>query len=126
MADNLIIVKSMAFAVRCVKLARYLRETYREYDLASQILRSGTSVGANAREALRGQSRADFHAKMSISLREAEEADYWLDLLHQADYLSEKEYQSLKVDCVEICKLLMSIVKSTSKSPNQTNNKPKT
>lgn len=66
---NIIAVKSMNFAIRCVKLSRYLRENYHEYELASQIVRSGTSIGANVREALRGQSRADFRAKMSISLR---------------------------------------------------------
>ena len=120
LGENIVIVKSMAFAVRSVKLARYLRENYREFDLASQILRCGTSIGANAREALRAQSRADFHAKMSISLREAEEANYWLELLFQVEYISEQEYMSMKIDCVEICKLLMSIVKSTSKQ-----NKPK-
>jgi four helix bundle protein len=113
--ENIVAVKSMNFAVRCVNLARYLRENYQEYDLASQILKSGTSIGANVREALRGQSRADFRAKMSISLREANETQYWLELLMNVDYLSTKEYNSLQYDCIELCKLLMSIVKSTSK-----------
>lgn len=115
LSDNIIIVKTMDFAVRSVKLAKYLRDQYHEYDLASQILRSGTSIGANAREALRGQSRADFHAKMSISLREADETCYWIELLFRSEYISEKEYTSMKTDCEEICRLLMSIVKSTSK-----------
>ena len=118
--ENTVAVKSMNFAVRCVNLARYLREKYHEYDLASQILKSGTSIGANVREALRGQSRADFRAKMSISLREANETQYWLELLMNVDYLSLKEYESMQYDCIELCKLLMSIVKSTSKE-----NKPK-
>ena len=83
--------------------------------MASQILKSGTSIGANVREALRGQSRADFRAKMSISLREANETQYWLELLMNVDYLSLKEYESMQYDCIELCKLLMSIVKSTSK-----------
>ncbi len=113
--ENVVAVKSMNFAVRCVNLARYLREKYQEYDLASQILKSGTSIGANVREALRGQSRADFRAKMSISLREANETQYWLELLMNVDYLSLKEYESLQYDCIELCKLLMSIVKSTLK-----------
>ena|SRR3712207_54276 len=114
--DNIIVVKSMNFAIRCVKLARYLRENFHEYELASQIIRSGTSIGANVREALRGQSRADFRAKMNISLREANEAQYWLELLMRVDYLSEKEYQSMQCNCTELCKLLMSIVKTTEKS----------
>lgn len=105
----------MAFAVRSVKLARFLRERYCEFELAGQILKCGTSIGANAREALRAQSRPDFHAKMSIALREAEESNYWLELLFQVSYISEQEYMSMNNDCVEICKLLMSIVKSTSK-----------
>jgi four helix bundle protein len=113
--ENIIAVKSMNFAVRCVKLARYLRENYHEHDLAGQILKSGTSIGANVREAQRGQSRADFHAKMNISLREANETQYWLELLMNVDYLSSKEYTSMQYDCTELCKLLMSIVKSTSK-----------
>ena len=113
--ENVVAVKIMNFAVRCVNLARYLREKYQEYDLASQILKSGTSIGANVREALRAQSRADFRAKMSISLREANETQYWLELLMNVDYLSLKEYESLQYDCIELCKLLMSIVKSTLK-----------
>ena len=116
--ENIVAMKSMSFAVRCVNLARYLREKYQEYDLASQILKSGTSIGANVREALRGQSRADFRAKMSISLREANETQYWLELLKNIDYLSLKEYESMQYDCIELCKLLMSIVKSTSKENN--------
>ncbi|MGI6242050.1 MAG: four helix bundle protein [Prevotella sp.] len=111
--DNIIAVKSMNFAVRCVNLAHYLRETYHEFDLAGQILKSGTSIGANVREALRGQSRADFRAKMNISLREANETQYWLELLMNVEYLSPKEYTSMQHDCTELCKLLMSIVKST-------------
>ena len=113
--ENVVAVKIMNFAVRCINLARYLREKYQEYDLASQILKSGTSIGANVREALRAQSRADFRAKMSISLREANETQYWLELLMNVDYLSLKEYESLQYDCIELCKLLMSIVKSTLK-----------
>lgn len=77
--DNIVVVKSMDFAIRCVKLAKLLRESYHEFDLASQILRSGTSIGANVREALRGQSRADFRAKMNISLREANEPNTGLN-----------------------------------------------
>jgi len=117
--DNIIVVKSMNFAIRCVKLARYLRENFHEYELASQIVRSGTSIGANVREALRGQGRADFRAKMNISLREANEAQYWLELLMRVDYLSEKEYQSMQDDYTELCKLLMSIVKTTEKSKDK-------
>jgi conserved hypothetical protein TIGR02436 len=121
--ENIVAVKSMDFAVRCVKLAKFLRENYHEYDLASQILKSGTSIGANVREALRGQSRADFRAKMNISLREANETQYWIELLRRAGYLSEGEHQSIFNDCTSLCKLLMSIVKSTSQSIENDKNK---
>ena len=121
--ENIVSVKSMDFAVRCVKLAKFLRENYHEYDLASQILKSGTSIGANVREALRGQSRADFRAKMNISLREANETQYWIELLRRAGYLSEGEHQSIFNDCTSLCKLLMSIVKSTSQSIENDKNK---
>lgn len=112
---NLVIVKSMDFAVRSVRLARYLRTDFHENDLARPVIRSGTSIGANAREALRAQSRADFHAKMSISLREAEDTNYWLEFLFRTGYISEKEYESMQTDCTELCKLLMCIVKATAK-----------
>ncbi len=121
--ENIVAVKSMDFAVRCVKLAKFLRENYHEYDLASQILKSGTSIGANVREALRGQSRADFRAKMNISLREANETQYWIELLRRAGYLSEGEHQSIFNDCTSLCKLLMFIVKSTSQSIENDKNK---
>ena len=121
--ENIVAVKSMDFAVRCVKLAKFLRENYHEYDLASQILKSGTSIRANVREALRGQSRADFRAKMNISLREANETQYWIELLRRAGYLSEGEHQSIFNDCTSLCKLLMSIVKSTSQSIENDKNK---
>ncbi len=121
--ENIVAVKSMDFAVRCVKLAKFLRENYHEHDLASQILKSGTSIGANVREALRGQSRVDFRAKMNISLREANETQYWIELLRRVGYLSEGEYQSIFNDCTSLCKLLMSIVKSTSQSIENDKNK---
>lgn len=112
--DNVIIVKSMDFAVRCVRLAHYIRENYKEYDLASQITRSGTSIGANAREAIRGQSRADFRAKMNIALKEASETSYWLELLLKVNYITESQHKSLDSDCTELCKLLTSIVKTAA------------
>ena len=109
--DNVILEKSMSFAVRIVNLSRYLREERQEYVLSKQVLRSGTSVGANVREAIYGQSRNDFIAKMSISLKEAAETEYWLELLMRTAYLTDEQYQSIKNDCSEMAKLLTSIVK---------------
>ena len=118
--NNIVMMKSMDFAIRCIKLAKYLREKYKEFELASQIVRSGTSIGANIKEAQRGQSRADFRTKMNISLKEANETQYWLELLHRSDYLEDKEYKSIYNDCTELCRLLMSIVRATDK--NKQNN----
>lgn len=116
---NVTIVKSMSNAPRSVKLARYLRESFCEYDLSSQILRRGISIGANAREALRGQNRADFHLNTSIASRGAEELNCWLGLLRQVGYMSGHVFTSMNKDRVASCKLLMSIVKSISKANNK-------
>lgn len=113
---NVTIVKSMSIAPRSVKLARYLRDSFCEYDLSSQILRRGTSIGANAREALRGQNRADFHLNTSIASRGAGELNYWLGLMSQVGYMSGHVFTSMNNDRVASCKLLMSIVKSISKA----------
>jgi four helix bundle protein len=113
MKENIIKDKSFAFALRIVRLYQYLSDTKKEYVLSKQIIRSGTSIGANVRESEHGQSKADFIHKISISLKEASETDYWLELLHKSDYLDTKLYQSLKEDCEEILKILTSIVKTS-------------
>ena len=113
MNDNLILTKSMDFAVRAVNLYKYLSSEKDEYVMSKQVYRSGTSIGANIREALQGQSKADFTAKMSIALKEASETEYWLELLVKTDYLSKSEYENIQKDCGEIARLLTSIVKSS-------------
>ena len=85
----------------------------KEYVMSKQILRCGTSIGANVKEALRGQSKADFRAKMNIALKEASETEYWLELLHESDYISEEQFQSIMADNIEIIKILTSIVKNS-------------
>ncbi len=104
--------KAFCFAVRIVKLCQHLQNAKHEYVLSKQLLRSGTSIGANISEAQQGQSRADFVSKMSIALKETSETKYWLRLLHATDYLTEKEYLSISSDCIEIEKILTSIVRS--------------
>ncbi len=111
--NNIIISKSIDFAVRIAKLYRYLTETKHEYVMSKQLLRSGTSIGANAFEAVDGQSRSDFLAKMNISLKETNETMYWVVVLYKAEYLSESEYISINEDVVELKKILTSIVKKT-------------
>lgn len=116
---NVTIVKSMSIAPRSVNLARYLRESFCESDLSSQIMRRGTSIGVNAREALRGQNRADFHLNTSIASRGAEELNCWLGLLRQVGYMPRQDYTSMNNDSAGARKLLMSIVKSISKANNK-------
>jgi four helix bundle protein len=113
--QNVVKEKSFAFALRIVKLAKYLQDEKKEFVLSKQVLRSGTSIGALVREAEHAQSRADFINKMSIGLKEANETDYWLDLLHQSDYITQESYDSIHPDVQELIKLLVAIVK-TSKS----------
>ena len=116
--ENIIVAKSKKFALRIIKLYQYLTDTKKEYILSKQVLRSGTSIGANVKEAVRGQSKADFHAKMCIALKEASETEYWLELLHESGYLEslEKDFQSLYSDNKEIIKILMAITKTIRNS----------
>ena len=105
--------KSFAFAIRIVNLCRYLQTEQKEYVLTKQLLRSGTSIGANVAEAQQAQSRPDFHSKLNIALKEAYETNYWLRLMHETNYLKENEFQSMIEDCRELERLLVSIVKTT-------------
>ncbi len=111
--------KSKAFAVRIVRLYQYLRQVKKEYVLSKQLLRSGTSIGANLAEAEYAISRSEFQAKLYISLKETAETLYWLELLHQTDYLTQRQYESLRSDAEELRKLLSSstkTIKQTSSS----------
>jgi len=112
--ESIIKDKSMCFAIRVVRCYKYLVEEKHEFTLSKQLLRCGTSIGANIKEALRGQSRPDFTAKMSISLKEASECEYWIELLSNTEYLPKDSAQSLLEDCQELIKILTSIVKSTN------------
>jgi len=112
-ADNLVQEKSYAFAIRIVRLYQYLTDKKKEYVLSKQILRSGTSIGANIEEAIGGQSRADFLSKLSIAYKEARETSYWLRLLKDTDYLTEKEFESIHADAEELCRIIGSIQKTT-------------
>jgi four helix bundle protein len=113
MADNIIKEKSFLFALRIVKLCRYLQEQKRDYVLSKQLLRSGTAIGALVREGIYAESRADFTHKMSIALKETSESDYWLELLYESEYIDEHGYRSMKKDVDELLKLLTAIVKSS-------------
>ncbi len=113
--DNIIEDKSFGFAVRIVRLYQYLTESKKEFVLSKQLLRSGTSIGANVSEAQKGQSKADFNMKMNIALKEANETEYWIRLLRETDYLSEREFNSIEPEIKEIIAILVSICKETNK-----------
>ena len=115
---NVIKDKSRDFAIRIIRLYIYLRDKKREYVLSKQLLRSGTSIGANINEALCGISKKDFLAKIYISYKEAAECKYWLDLLHATEYLTENEFISINNDCDELLRILSSITKTTKNTLN--------
>ena len=111
-ANNIIVTKSKAFALRVIKLNKFLCNEKKEYVLSKQLLKSGTSIGANVKEAIRGQSKADFYSKMNIALKEASETEYWLELLFESGYINETEFNSIYTDCQELIKILTSITKT--------------
>jgi len=116
MRKNQIVDKSKAFALRIIRMYRYLTEQKKEFVLSNQVLRSGTSIGANVRESQRGQSKADFYAKLYIALKEADETSYWLELLHESDTLTDDQFDGIYSDCNEIISMLVSIT-ATQKQP---------
>ena len=111
--ENIVVAKSYAFAVRCVNLYKFLCEERHDFVIGKQLMRSGTSVGANVKEAIRGVSKADFTAKMSIALKEASESEFWIEILRDTDYITNSQAESMLADCQELLKLLMSIIKSS-------------
>ena len=119
MKENALQKKSKAFAVRIIRMYQYLCEEKKEYVLSKQILRSGTSIGANIREAKRAQSKADFYAKLFISLKEAEETEYWLELLVETEYITKEMFDSVYADGEEIIKLLVSSTKTIKENTSK-------
>ncbi len=115
MNENVLKDKSFSFAIRIVELSKNLIEK-KEFIISKQILRSGTSIGAMVRESEYAESKADFIHKLTIALKEANETEYWLDLLLESNYLNKGLYDSLSFDITELLKLLISIIKSTKKN----------
>lgn len=111
--------KSRDFAIRIIDCYKYLTEQKHEQVMSKQLLKSGTSIGANTRESKNAQSRMDFLNKLSIALKEADETEYWLDLLHEAKYINDKQYESLNVDCRELIALLVAITKKLKENPEK-------
>ena len=116
--ENVVKEKSFEFSVRIVNLYKHLTANKQEYVLSKQLLRSGTSIGANICEAEQAQSTSDFISKLSISLKESNETDYWLRLLYRTEYLNNLEYSSIIADCRDLTKILTSIIKSLKNQNN--------
>lgn len=113
MKENVLKNKSFAFALRIVKLYQFLTESNKEYVLSKQLLLSGTAIGALVREAEHAESKADFIHKLSIALKEANETEYWIELLQQSGYLNDNDFESLFNEITELLRLLISIIKSS-------------
>lgn len=109
--NNLILEKSKSFAIRIINMYKYLANEKKEFVLAKQVLRSGTSIGANVKECINAESRLDFIHKLGIALKEADETEYWLELLHETNYITDKQFSSIVTDCKEIIKILIAIIK---------------
>ena len=114
MDQNAAVEKSFEFAVRIVNLYKYLIREHKEYTLSKQLLRCGTSIGANVSEAQRGQSKADFVAKMNIARKEANETHYWLRLLYRTEFLSKTQFDSLEKDIQDILGILIAICRTSN------------
>lgn len=118
MKENVLKEKSFAFAIRIVKLYKFLQEEKKEYVLSKQVLRSGTSVGAMVREAEHSESKSDFIHKLAIAQKEINETIYWLELLFETGYLTKNQFEDIKADATEIIKIITSIIKTTKKNIN--------
>jgi four helix bundle protein len=116
MSESILKIKSYKFSLRIIKLAKFLNQDKKEFILSKQIIRSGTAVGALVREAEFGQSKLDFISKMSIALKEANETEYWLNLLKDSGYLSLENFESMDNDCLELIRLLVSSIKTTKQN----------
>ena len=117
-ADNQILLESKAFALRIIKLYKFLKEEKQAPVLSTQVLRSGTSIGANIRESVNAQSRMDFINKLNIALKEANETEYWLELLHESGTIDDRQFDSIYNDCGKLSATLTKIIKTT-KSANE-------
>ena len=113
MSKSIVLDKSKEFAIRIINLCKLLQCERHEFIMTKQIMRSGTSIGANISEAEFAISKKDFHAKMYIALKESVETMYWLELLVRTNYITQKEYESINNDCLELKKMLLSITKTT-------------
>jgi len=118
-SQSIVAEKSKAFALKVIQLYEYMSTKKNEFVLSKQILRSGTSIGANISEALAGISEKDYYAKMYIAFKESNETKYWLELLFESEYINKEQYDYLYSDCIELVKILSSITKTTRSKLNK-------
>ena len=116
--ENKILAISKTFAIRIIRLYQYLCDEKHEYVLSKQVLRSGTSIGANVRESVNAQSKSDFINKLNIALKESNETEYWLELLHETEYIDDNAYNSIIEDNNNITGTLINIIKTTKQNLN--------
>ena len=112
MKENVLADKSKLFALRIIKLCRYLNESKLEYTLTKQLLRSGTSIGANAKEGAYAQTKADLITKLFIAQKECAETEYWLELLHESGYIPDEDFRGIHADCQELMRILVASTKT--------------
>ena len=117
--DNKILIKSKAFAIRIIRAYQYLCDEKHEFVMSKQLLRSGTSIGANVRESINAQSKLDFINKLNIALKESNETEYWLELLHETGYFDDDAFNSIITDNNNITGTLVNIIKSSKQNINQ-------
>ena len=122
-ANNILADKTISFAIRIVNCCKFLVTDQKEFVMSKQVLRSGTSIGANVHECIQAQSKADFVSKMGIALKEASETSYWLTLLNKTGYMSDSMFDSIKSDLDEIMKIIISSIKTTKKNIEYENKK---
>lgn len=116
--NNVVLEKSKDFAVRIIRMYQWLKSEKKEFILSKQCVRSGTSIGANLCEAVKGQSTPDFISKLHIALKEAHETSYWLELMNRTDYITKEMFDSINCECLELIKLITSIINTTKKNNN--------
>ena len=116
MSKNIVLEKAIAFALRIVKLYKYLSDERKEYVLSKQVLISGTYIAKHAKDATQSDSKSVFAHEMQISLKRAYETEFWLMILHEGEFLADKEYESINEDCVELIKILTAIVKTAKQN----------
>ena len=114
MKKNIIEEKTKHFSIRIIKLCKYLGNEKKEFILSKQLLRSGTSIGANVKEGINAMSKKEFISKLNIAFKEAKETEYWLEILKETEYIKQNEYESINEECIQIIKIIATVLKTAT------------